>query len=195
MAKLCLNSRYEKRCFEQLGWKFYDPENRFVVDEGWKLHVSGKSSNAPAILTSLEDGLVESGVAFKFLPTTQAINEQTGSQCGKWLVIHPNNIVSAFIALNYIDGVLSDIGLGRDDSPEICGERHVGTTVVYTQYGGFNDDYVLSNHGLVPFDGRGCLKPSWIKDPWGDYDPQGSIDMTKLNRYDRWPKHPISTRR
>ena len=181
-------------CHNLGGW-MYNSIGSHMPDEGWKLHISGKGSNAQLILNVVGRVLSELGVVFKFLETTESIDRQTGVQKGKWLVIYPQNILNAFVCVYNIDQAILDSRISFS-APKIKGEKRVGRTIIYTRYGGFTNDFVLGPDNKRYVSKRGIFKPKWIKDPWGLLKDSGKANVVaRLSTFQPWPKHPKSFRR
>lgn len=172
------------------GWKWLSPKGINLRDEGWKLHISGTKDNAATILSVLEPELLQAKVVFKFLPNSKDLDYQTEEQEGKWLVVYPESILQAFGLVYVLDQILKKWNFNTHSCPVIKGERLAGETIIYTRYGGFINDNIVSATGGKARSKRGTLKPSWIRDPWAHYDPNGDVDANKLLGFPRWPKHP-----
>ncbi|GLS27684.1 hypothetical protein [Marinibactrum halimedae] len=178
-------------------WNWVMPDDAVMPDEGWKLHVSANVNNAHQILWQLEDVLFDLDLVFKFIPNKAALAQQnaSGTQRGKFLVVYPREIISAFMAVYCIDEKLKKMHIRRSSSPAVPGERAVGDTVIYTRYGGFNNDIVLGPNGNPKKSPRGVISPTWIRDPWNYYQNDGSVNIHKLNTFAKWPKHPAEFHR
>ena len=190
MAELRLRKRENrKRCFDAMGWRWFNCEG--IPHEGWKLHVSGNVNSAKKILRIIENTLVTFEMSFKFLPTTEDIELQTGVQTGKWLCIYPREIVNAFAIVSVLDEVLKSWGVCQRHAPKISTDMHVGETIIYARYGGFINDKIVGPDG-GPYTWKrsaGAAYPTWVQNPWREYKADGSVNINKLRTFRKWPKH------
>lgn len=173
------------------GWMWYTG-NLDMVDEGWKLHISGDATNGQAILDEVLPMLQVGNFPHKFLKSTEDTANQTGLQAGKFLAVYPSNIVAAFIIVSEVDRLLTN-HVGQQDSPVILHEKRVGQTVVYTRYGAYNSSLYHPSLSRYENDSIGKLKPDWIEDPWGLYS--SSPNIAALAAFEKWPKHDKTGRR
>lgn len=177
---------YDGNYTSMSGWMWYT-DNLDMVDEGWKLHVSGDAGNGQTILNAVLPVLQKGKYPHKFLKSTDDTANQTGLQAGKFLAVYPSNIVEAFIIVGAIDHALLNIGIGHHDCPCILKEKWVGHTVIYTRYGAFSGSLYHPTSDRYVDDTIGGLKPDWIEDPWSLYSP--APDLVAISRLKSWPIH------
>ena len=104
MPKLIGNPVEEYTFFNRWIWWARNGDFPEMCTEGWKLHIGySNSTQAQAILNEVMPVAHQMDVPHKFVPDTDAAERQSKEQYGKWLVVYPRSILSAFVIVNGID--------------------------------------------------------------------------------------------
>ena len=150
-----------------------EPLGNNFPDEGWKLHIGGTPDNAQTIYDAVADDLIRLKMGHKVLPSTEALEQRTGEDAGKWLVAYPRSMMHALWAIKMIDdGVRRAFpGAGRETlAIPVANEIPVGQTVVFARYGSFRHNVVRRPDGAFEADSRTVARPGWIANPWGRFN-------------------------
>jgi hypothetical protein len=175
------------------GWKYWMPAAETMRSEGWKLHVAGNPQVAQAMLNCITPVLQRLEVSHKFLPSVGDFAVQTEEQTGKWFCVYPNTVMMAFVCVEQIDEAIIGAGLKDATVTAVPDERPVGSTFVFTRYGGYEERKVRNPvTGKLIRDQVGkSLKPEFIADPWDSYNPLAKMRLKVVPRswHDPFPRY------
>lgn len=180
-------------------WFVAKPPNGKLEVQGWKIHISSPTSEAPRVLGKVLPILFEKQTFFKFVADLWLTGEINGKvwpreAAGKFITIYPGTL-NDFMDLGFaLAQELRDV-----TGPYILSDRRwPGSKAVYYRYGGFINRSVLSvegfrkqviedNDGELVFDERTPYwnVPSWIRDPHRKFEPQTNA-ASEISLQDRY---------
>jgi hypothetical protein len=145
------------------GWVAWHPAGLELPEQGWKIHVSARISEADEVIGIVRDYCVTQGIAFKFLRSRTICltrNEKYAprSGSGKLLALYPVEDAQLENALRDLSAALA----GRA-GPYILSDLRWGPGPLYLRYGGF-----LPRHCVSP--DTGLLVPA-VREPGGTLVP------------------------
>lgn len=149
---------------------------------GWKIHVSGKNSNAEEILDIVATYCIEKEIDFKVildenLLSTINSKQWDRSSSGKFITIYPNSTPEFLFILEELDKLL-----GKFDGPYILSDkRYKNSNILFYRFGRINSN---DNEPLIGPNGElfndnpqpYYQKPSWLEDPINDGDISNDED-------------------
>ena len=159
-------------------WVRWQPEAKDIPTQGWKLHISSTSEDSAKVCEIVWDYCMKSGIAFKFLRSSRALNFVNGpnaprTACGKFCVIYPANEVQLTHAVKTLDKRLKAVS-----GPFVLGDIRIFDGPIYVRYGGFRELYCTDPDGnevpaivspsgqLVPDLRQPVFSvPDWVKIP------------------------------
>ncbi|MFE3197007.1 lanthionine synthetase LanC family protein [Embleya sp. NPDC059237] len=160
-------------------WCTVRPPGHAARAQGWKIHVSARTGDAPHVLGRVCDVLLPRRVAFKFagdLERLRMLNsrEADRASAGKFITVYPDDDEQFMELVDALDEVTREL-----TGPGILSDRPCRPgSVVHYRYGGFGRRAVLGNDGgyhavLTDPDGSAVddareawfTPPSWAPDP------------------------------
>ncbi|MET7302956.1 protein kinase, partial [Embleya sp. NPDC005575] len=160
-------------------WCTVRPPGHAARAQGWKIHVSARTGDAPHVLGRVCDVLLPRRVAFKFagdLERLRMLNsrEADRASAGKFITVYPNDDEQFMELVDALDEVTREL-----TGPGILSDRPCRPgSVVHYRYGGFGRRAVLGNDGgyravltdpdgLAVDDAREAwfTPPAWAPDP------------------------------
>jgi serine/threonine protein kinase len=161
-------------------WLHVTPADAVIADHGWKLHISVRAADFPAVVADVVPVLLAAGCPFKLARTVEVLTNLNDGQpnpaaVGKAFTIYPEEHALPELARQLV-------GLLRDRvAPRVLSDRQVDPDApVYYRYGPFlsamraePDGKVISSivgPDGVRFDGTADFRyrqPSWATDPFG----------------------------
>ncbi|MFE2866075.1 class IV lanthionine synthetase LanL [Embleya sp. NPDC059259] len=160
-------------------WCTVRPPGHAARAQGWKIHVSARTGDAPHVLGRVCDVLLPRRVAFKFagdLERLRMLNsrEADRASAGKFITIYPDDDEQFMELVDALDEVTREL-----TGPGILSDRPCRPgSVVHYRYGGFGRRAVLGNDGgyravltdpdgLAVDDAREAwfTPPAWAPDP------------------------------
>ncbi|MFE5327739.1 lanthionine synthetase LanC family protein [Embleya sp. NPDC056575] len=161
-------------------WCTVRPPGHAARAQGWKIHVSARTGDAPHVLGRVCDVLLPRRVAFKFagdLERLRMLNSRDADRAsaGKFITVYPDDDEQFMELVDALDEVTREL-----TGPGILSDRPCRPgSVVHYRYGGFGRRAVLGNDGgyrAVLTDPEGSAvddareawftPPSWAPDPW-----------------------------
>ncbi len=145
------------------GWVGWQPEGLELPEQGWKIHVSARLSEADDVIGIVSEYCVARGIAFKFLRSRTvalARNEKYAprSGSGKLCALYPVEDAQLEHALRDLSAALA----GRT-GPYILSDLRWGPGPLYLRYGGF-----VPLHCVAPDTGQ--FVPA-VREPGGTLVP------------------------
>ncbi|MFF7242740.1 class IV lanthionine synthetase LanL [Embleya sp. NPDC008237] len=160
-------------------WCTVRPPGHAARAQGWKIHVSARTGDAPHVLGRVCDVLLPRRVAFKFagdLERLRMLNsrEADRASAGKFITVYPDDDEQFMELVDALDEVTREL-----TGPGILSDRPCRPgSVVHYRYGGFGRRAVLGNDGgyravLTDPDGVAVddareawfTPPAWAPDP------------------------------
>ncbi|GCD99930.1 class III lanthionine synthetase LanKC N-terminal domain-containing protein [Embleya hyalina] len=160
-------------------WCTVRPPGHAARAQGWKIHVSARTGDAPHVLGRVCDVLLPRRVAFKFagdLERLRMLNsrEADRASAGKFITVYPDDDEQFMELVDALDEVTREL-----TGPGILSDRPCRPgSVVHYRYGGFGRRAVLGNDGgyravLTDPDGSAVddareawfTPPPWAPDP------------------------------
>ncbi|MFE6285122.1 class III lanthionine synthetase LanKC [Streptomyces sp. NPDC057877] len=159
-------------------WLALRPVDADLPDQGWKIHVSACLDNAEAVLERVRRYCLDSGTAFKFVPSRYLLHQRNAKYAdragsGKFITVYPADETR----FEHVVGELARL-LAGEPGPQILSDLRIGDGPVHVRYGGFTRRECHDEHGelrpavtgpdgtLVP-DTRGPVfrTPHWVRPP------------------------------
>ncbi|MGC0416591.1 class IV lanthionine synthetase LanL [Embleya sp. AB8] len=160
-------------------WCTVRPPGHAVRAQGWKIHVSARTGDAPNVLGRVCDVLLPRRVAFKFAGDVERLRllnsrEADRASAGKFITVYPNDDEQFMELVDALDEVTREL-----TGPGILSDRPCRPgSVVHYRYGGFGRRAVLGNDGgyravLTDPDGLAVDDPreAWFTPPPWAPDP------------------------
>ncbi|MEV4109032.1 class IV lanthionine synthetase LanL [Nonomuraea sp. NPDC049695] len=160
-------------------WLVVRPDGAVLPDHGWKLHVSSRTSNFPALVERLVPFLVAEGCVFKLARSQQVLHELNDGQSaaesvGKAFTVYPDQQLVREV------GTRLARTLRGHQGPRVLSDRRVSPDApVYYRYGSFVARRTTDARGQQitrlqgpageEFDepaGLSYRQPSWVEDPF-----------------------------
>ncbi|MFI6983328.1 lanthionine synthetase LanC family protein [Embleya sp. NPDC050154] len=160
-------------------WCTVRPPGHAARAQGWKIHVSARTGDAPHVLGRVCDVLLPRRVAFKFAGDTERLRmlnsrEADRASAGKFITVYPDDDEQFMELVDALDEVTRELS-----GPGILSDRPCRPgSVVHYRYGGFGRRAVLGNDGgyravltdpdgLAVDDAREAwfTPPPWAPDP------------------------------
>ncbi|RVU70252.1 MULTISPECIES: serine/threonine-protein kinase [Lactobacillus] len=150
-------------------------KNNELPVQGWKIHVSGNSTNYLSILNKVIETISPLNISFKVVPVASLYvmlsKDFPREQAGKFITIYPQNKIQFITVLRLLSRKL----IKYDGIPVLT--DNAVTKVVSFRYGAFEkiplydtegDQYygIYNEKNNVVEDRReiGCYKPDWVED-------------------------------
>ncbi|MEO5877821.1 MAG: class III lanthionine synthetase LanKC [Streptosporangiaceae bacterium] len=122
-----------------------DLEN--LPDQGWKVHVSARLSDAERTLEIIWDYCTSRAIAFKYLrgePVLVMHNSKSADRAysGKLVTIYPQDEAQLELVLKELHELLRDV-----EGPYILSDLRYADGPLYVRYGGFTERHCLADNG------------------------------------------------
>lgn len=119
-------------------WFYVMNKNEKLPEQGWKIHISAKISEAADLLYNVASLLKRKGVSFKFVPNLDELLRRNykyaeRSSSGKFITIYPASEEKFIILLDELDSLTIDFSNG----PYILNDKQWKQGNVFFRYGGF----------------------------------------------------------
>ncbi|WP_406281759.1 class IV lanthionine synthetase LanL [Embleya sp. NBC_00896] len=129
-------------------WCTVRPPGHTVRAQGWKIHVSARTGDAPHVLGRVCDVVLPRRVAFKFAGDVERLRllnsrEADRASAGKFITVYPDDDEQFMELVDALDEVTREL-----TGPGILSDRPCRPgSVVHYRYGGFGQRAVLGNDG------------------------------------------------
>jgi hypothetical protein len=125
------------------GWLQFWPNDRPRARQGFKLHISYRSSDEiPTIFAAVSRYLVEQSLPHKVVSRTQDVVELTGTQRGKAITLWTTTPDQVQRVVRDLDSILSRLPIDRVNSIRIEGEREL-VPGIFVRYGQIHTEDLL----------------------------------------------------
>ncbi|WP_434748810.1 class III lanthionine synthetase LanKC [Paenibacillus amylolyticus] len=127
-------------------WKQYHVRNKFLPEQGWKIHVTSSFEESQNLLDKVAQLCLDKNIDFKHLKNKQSfikVNSKNANRAtsGKFITIYPISNEEFVELLDMISLITQDFKKG----PYILSDRRWKASNVFYRYGGFSK--VLNEHG------------------------------------------------
>ncbi|MBW4717515.1 class III lanthionine synthetase LanKC N-terminal domain-containing protein [Saccharothrix obliqua] len=179
-------------------WLVVRPDSAVLPAHGWKLHVSSRVANFPALVETLVPLLAAEGCLFKLACSVEVLRDLNGGLAA------PATVGKAFTVYPHQDrvrelGLLLANALRGHQGPRVLSDRRVlANSPVYYRYGSMTDDLRHDRFGRPEirlrgprgeeFDGLAGLsyrQPPWATDPFAGGEPGRGGDDTLVGGHYR----------
>ena len=129
-------------------WTQWTPAGCVMPEQGWKVHISSTSANAPSVLAIVATVCVELGVAFKHLAGARTFllvhdKHATRVQSGKFCTAYPTSEDGALQLMQRLDRELTGVG-----GTYVLTDRRFGSsTCISYRYGAFRHRFRIDPDG------------------------------------------------
>ncbi|TQV83518.1 hypothetical protein [Denitrobaculum tricleocarpae] len=153
-----------------VGWRIWGFATQAMKRQGWKLHVFiGSKAQAQQTLNLAMPILRAKDVNHKFWASDDPILNDEDENQGKWFAIYPSSNVEALEVASELEQALQAGGVTPLNS-ELTGEIKVDKGYVYSRYGPYGHDAMITSEGTTAQDARGIkAHPGWVENIWLQY--------------------------
>jgi serine/threonine protein kinase len=159
-------------------WIVFQPQDRLLPSQGWKIHVSATPDNAERVLDKVFDYCFSRRVTFKCLHGPAVLLMQNSKYAargssGKLLTLYPVDEAELERTLTELDAII-----GGEPGPYVLSDLRWNAGPLYTRYGAFAELYHIGETGSRDLamrtpDGRTVTDrrgpvfsvPDWVKLP------------------------------
>lgn len=151
-------------------WRVWAFSDKLMKRQGWKLHLFiGSKNQAQQTLNLAMPILRNLDVNHKFWASDDPILNEEDQNQGKWFAIYPSSNVEALETARALEDALQIGGIAPLNS-ELAGEIKIDKGYVYSRYGPYGSDSMISPQGASAQDARGIkAHPGWVENIWLHY--------------------------
>lgn len=159
-------------------WFYVMYKKEKLPEQGWKIHISAKISEAASLLYDVANFLKGKRVSFKFIPNLDELLRRNykyadRTSSGKFITIYPNSEEQFLTLIDELESLTANYSKG----PYILNDKQWKQGNVFFRYGGFRPMDVLQNGEKV----------AAIKDPDGNLIPDMRVPYYYLPDFVKEP--------